>query len=96
MTMPAFTAPWALLPWQPAQLASYAFLPAAIDSGVAATGFFSAAAAGFFGCWPNTTAAARMMERADHFACVNIALERLSGRSTAPAARVPRSLHRNL
>ena len=44
MTTPAFTAPWALLPWQPAQLASYALLPAAIDSGVAATGFFSAAA----------------------------------------------------
>jgi hypothetical protein len=50
MTTPAFSAPWALLPWQPAQLASYALLPAVSDSGVEATGFFSAAAAAFFGC----------------------------------------------
>ena len=48
MTMPAFSAPCALSPWQAAQLTSYAFLPAASDSGVAATGFFSAAAFGFF------------------------------------------------
>src|SRR4030095_17248055 len=38
--------PWALLPWQPAQLASYARLPAAIDSVVDANGFLILGAAG--------------------------------------------------
>src|SRR4051812_2804774 len=42
MTTPAFSAPCALLPWQPAQFVSYALLPADNDAGVAATGFFSA------------------------------------------------------
>ena len=49
MTTPAFTAPWAMLPWQAAQFVSYAFFPAASDSGVDATGFFSAAAVGLVG-----------------------------------------------
>ena len=61
MTTPAFTAPWALLPWQAAQLASYALLPAAIDSGVAATGFFSAAALGFRGSCVETARPRRRM-----------------------------------
>src|SRR5687767_4643148 len=59
MVMPAFTAPWALVPWQPAQLASYAFFPSESDSGVAATRFLSAAAAGFFGSWLKSTAPTR-------------------------------------
>jgi hypothetical protein len=47
MTMPARSAPWVRSPWQPAQFALYAFWPAAIDSGVAATGLVSAAVVGF-------------------------------------------------
>src|SRR5688572_6229641 len=57
MSTPAFSAPWAMLPWQGAQLRSYAFRPAASDSGVAATGFFTPAAPGSLACCPVETRA---------------------------------------